>query len=127
MAPNIIIRQSNLPVRQTIDKLETLLRQQGVTIYARIDQQTEAAKAGITLHPLEFLLFGNPQKGGALMVSEPMTALDLPLKVIAWEDSHQKVYVAYNQADYIGERYGLSKDLAKLIDIDPLIQKLLST
>ena len=127
MDPNIIIRPSILPVRQTIDKLETFLRQQGVTIYARIDQQAEAAKAGITLQSLEFLLFGNPQKGGSLMAAEPMAALDLPLKVIAWEDSHKKVYVAYNQADYIGSRYHLSKDLSKLIDIDPVIAKVLST
>jgi len=61
------------------------------------------------------------------MSAEPISALDLPLKVIAWEDSHKKVYVAYNQADYIGSRYGLSKDLSKLIDIDPLIQKIIST
>lgn len=126
MDPNIIIRQSALPVKQTIDKLESFLRQQGVTIYARIDQQEEAAKSGVTLQPLEFLLFGNPQKGGALMAAEPMAALDLPLKIIAWEDGHNKVYVAYNQADYIGARYGLSKDLTKLIDIDALVQKVLS-
>lgn len=127
MDPNIIIHQSSLPVKQTIDKLEAFLRQQGVTIYARIDQQAEAAKSGTTLSSLEFLLFGNPQKGSALMAAEPMSALDLPLKVIAWEDSHKKVYVAYNQADYIGSRYGLSNDLSKLIDIDPLVQKVLSS
>jgi uncharacterized protein (DUF302 family) len=126
MDPNIIIRQSALPVTQTIDKLERFLRQQGVTIYARIDQQEEAAKSGITLQPLEFLLFGNPQKGGTLMAVEPMAALDLPLKLIAWEDGHKKVYIAYNQADYIGARYGLNKDLTKLIDIDALVQKVLS-
>jgi len=59
MDPNIIIRQSSLPVKQTIDKLETFLRGQGVTVYARIDQQAEAAKSGTTLSSLEFLLFGS--------------------------------------------------------------------
>lgn len=122
-----ITRQSPFPVKETIDRLAALLQQKGITIYARIDQQAEAARSGITLNALEFLLFGNPQRGGQIMAENPAAALDLPLKVIAWEDTRHTTWVAYNASDFIRKRYSLSETVAEFIDIDPLIASLLKS
>ena len=119
------IYPSTYPVKETIDRLQAFLQQHGATIYARIDQQAEVQKAGQNLGPLEFILFGNPKAGGPLMVENPLVALDLPLKVIAWEDKEKKVWVAYNNASYIEERYNLSHNENSPLNLDPLISKLL--
>jgi len=103
----VIIHPSPYPVKETIDRLVTFLQQHGATIYARINQQDELQKTGQKIPPLEFLLFGNPKAGGPIMIENPVAALDLPLKVIAWEDDQMYVYVAYNEQQYIEERYSL--------------------
>jgi len=120
-----VIKQSPYSARETVDRLADILKQKGITIYARIDQQAEAARAGITLHPLEFLLFGNPQRGGQIMAENPAAALDLPLKVVAWEDDERRTWVTYNQPDFIRQRYSLNEATAGLTDIEPLINALL--
>src|ERR1700753_681952 len=104
----VITRESKYSVKETIDHLQTFLLQHGATIYARIDQQAEVQKAGLTLAPLEYLLFGNPKAGGVLMAENPLVGLDLPLKVIAWEDNQEKVWISYNEGAYIEKRYTLS-------------------
>ncbi|NCD69761.1 DUF302 domain-containing protein [Mucilaginibacter agri] len=86
----IIIRESKLTVKATIDHLESKLKQNGVTVYARINQQAELSKNGVKIDPLEFIMFGNPAKGGLLISANPVTALDLPLKVIAWQDDKKR-------------------------------------
>lgn len=121
----VIVQNSNYSVKETIDKIQQFLEKQGITIYARIDQQKEVARAGIEILPLEFIMFGNPKAGGPLMVENPRIALDLPLKVIAWEDKDKKVFVAFNEASYIGDRYALPASKTASINIDPLIQKIL--
>ena len=81
--------------------------QHGAIIYARINQQNEANSAGINLLPLEFILFGSTKVGGVVMRENPLVALDLPLKIIAYEDEQKNVWIAYNEAGYIEERYSL--------------------
>jgi uncharacterized protein (DUF302 family) len=103
----VVIDQSSFSVKETIDKLEAFLIQHGATIYSRIDQQNELKKAGQIVRPLEFILFGNPKAGGAIMIENPLAALDLPLKIIAWENESDQVQIAYNEQQYIEERYGL--------------------
>ena len=108
MNPNgIDIRRSIYSVKETIDRLEKFLLQRGATIYARIDQKKEANIVGLNLLPLEFILFGNPKVGSPLMIENPLAALDLPLKIIAYEDDKENVWIAYNEAKYIEERYSL--------------------
>jgi uncharacterized protein (DUF302 family) len=124
---NTITRPSQFTVKETMDKLEAILKQKSITVYARIDQQAEAAKAGIKLHGLEFLLFGNPQKGGLVMAENPEAALDLPLKVLVWEDQGHTVWVTYNNTEGIMQRFSLKAETAQLINIDPLIMALLKS
>src|ERR1700757_689773 len=97
----VIIRPGVQTVRETVDRISSFLQQHGVTIYARINQQDELRKSGLNIGPLEYLLFGNPKAGGPVMIENPMAALDLPLKIIAWEDDRGKVWLAYNDADYL--------------------------
>jgi uncharacterized protein (DUF302 family) len=87
----IISQPSSYPVTETIDRLTTVLQAKGIPIFARIDQQVEAEKVGLSLRPTQLLLFGNPKAGTPLMVAEPTIALDLPLKVVAWEAAGGKV------------------------------------
>jgi uncharacterized protein (DUF302 family) len=122
----IIIRSSPWSVKETIDRLVVILEDRKATIYARINQQSEAHNAGKEIPPLEFILFGNPKVGGLIMAENPIAALDLPLKIIAWMDAEKKVWVAYNSASYLEERYALSHDIMKPIDLDPLIIHLIS-
>jgi len=118
----VIINPSPYSVRETIDRLEAFLRQRGVTIYARINQQAELQKAGETIPPLEFILFGNPKAGGPIMKTNPIAALDLPLKVIAWENEKHEVFVAYNDALYIEDRYALPHNPASPLNLAILIE-----
>lgn len=124
-ATGVIIRQSQYNVKETMDRLQTFLLQHGATIYSRIDQQAEVNNAGIALLPLEFMLFGNPKGGGPLMAENPLIALDLPLKVIVWEDDQKKVWLAYNEASYIENRYSLSHDQKSPLVLDHLIDVVL--
>jgi uncharacterized protein (DUF302 family) len=127
MTPNgIIIHASPFPVKETIDRLQSFLQQHGATIYARIDQQAEINNTGQNSLPLTFILFGNPKAGGPVMIENPLAALDLPLKVIAWEDSGGKVWIAYNDAIYIKERFSLPDALSAPLNLDPVILKALA-
>jgi uncharacterized protein (DUF302 family) len=124
---NGIISQPSLySVTETIDRLAAILQAKSITIFARIDQQSEAEKAGLSLRPTQLLLFGNPQAGTPLMVAEPTIALDLPLKVLAWEAADGKVWLSYNDPHYLQQRFSLSDELVKNIAvIAPLIKQAL--
>ncbi len=122
----IISQPSPYSVTETIDRLEAILEAKGITIFARIDQQAEAEKVGLSLRPTQLLLFGNPKAGTPLMVAEPTIALDLPLKVLAWEATDGKVWLSYNDPNYLKQRFSLSDELVKNIAaIAPLINQAL--
>jgi uncharacterized protein (DUF302 family) len=117
----IIIQLSQFSVKETVDKIETFLLQHGATIYTRIDQQGELEKTGQTILPLEFILFGNPKAGGPIMIENPLAALDLPLKMIAWEDENNQVHLAYNDQLYIEERYNLRHNENSPLKLDNMV------
>ena len=122
----IISQPSPYSVPETIDRLTAVLQAKGITIFARIDQHVEAEKVGLSLRPTQLLLFGNPKAGTPLMVAEPTIALDLPLKVVAWEADDGKVWLTYNDPNYIQQRFSLSPELVKNIAvIAPLIHQAL--
>jgi uncharacterized protein (DUF302 family) len=113
----IISQPSPYSVPETIDRLAAILQAKGITIFARIDQQAEAEKVGLNLPPTQLLLFGNPHAGTPLMVAEPTIALDLPLKALAWSAADGKVWLSYNDPNYLKQRFSLSDDLVKNIKI----------
>ena len=115
---------SKYSVPETINGLESLVKSQGLTVFARIDFSGDAAKAGLSMKPSQLLIFGNPKAGTPLMVASPTIALDLPLKALAWEDASGKVWLSYNTPEYLKERHGLPEDLVKNIaGIKVLVEK----
>jgi uncharacterized protein (DUF302 family) len=107
----IVSAPSNHSVEHTVDRLKNILQSKGVTLFALIDHSGEAEKVGMKMHPTKLLIFGNPKAGTPLMLAAPTIALDLPMKILVWEDDRAKVWVTYNSATYLGERHGLPAEL----------------
>lgn len=108
----------------TLERLESLLKERGVMIFARIDFSGDAARAGLTLRPEQMLIFGNPKAGTPLMQSVPAAGLDLPLKALVWQDADGQTQVAYNDPQYIIRRHGLDGAFAaNLAAVVPLIER----
>jgi len=111
-------------VAGTLQRLESLLTERGIMIFARIDFSGDAARAGLTLRPEQMLIFGNPKGGTPLMQSVPVAGLDLPLKALVWEDAEGRTQIAYNDPQYIIRRHGLDAALAaNLAAVVPLIER----
>jgi uncharacterized protein (DUF302 family) len=102
-------------VPQTLERLESLLRERGITIFARIDFSGDAARAGLTMRPEQMLIFGNPKAGTPVMLAAPTAAIDLPLKALAWQDGEGKVWLSYNDPVYLKQRFGLADEQIKTI------------
>jgi uncharacterized protein (DUF302 family) len=121
--PGLVKLPSRHSVAATIDRLEASLRQRGILVFARIDFGGDAARAGLQMQPEQMLIFGNPKAGTPLMLQVPAVGLDLPLKVLAWQDAESKVWAAYNDPQYIVRRYGLEAGLAaNLAAVVPMIE-----
>jgi uncharacterized protein (DUF302 family) len=110
-------------VAVTIDRLESILRERGVKVFARIDFCGDARRAGLTMQAQQMLIFGNPKAGTPLMVTVPTAGLDLPMKALAWEDANGSAWIAYNQPEYMVKRHGLAPGLsANLAAVIPFIE-----
>jgi len=121
--PGFIRLRSNYSVVATIDRLEATLRQRGILVFARIDFSGDAARAGLQMRAEQMLIFGNPKAGTPLMLQAPAVGLDLPIKVLAWEDADGNVWAAYNDPQYIVRRYSIAPALAaNLAVVVPLIE-----
>jgi uncharacterized protein (DUF302 family) len=108
---------SRLSVDDTVDKLETILKSKGVTLFALIDHSGEAEKVGMKMPPTKLLIFGNPKGGTPLMLASPSVAIDLPLKILVAENSEGKVWISYNSPEYLKERHGLPENLLQNIAV----------
>jgi uncharacterized protein (DUF302 family) len=103
----IVDRPSQRPVDETVERIEAILRAKGITLFALVDHSGEAAKVGLKMPPTKLLIFGKPEAGTPLMLATPRIAIDLPLKILVWEDTEGQVWVSANSAAYLRERYGL--------------------
>jgi uncharacterized protein (DUF302 family)/uncharacterized membrane protein YidH (DUF202 family) len=113
----IIDKPSDHSVERTVEKLKSILQSKGVTLFALIDHSGEAEKVGMKMRPTKLLIFGSPKAGTPLMLAAPSIAIDLPLKILVWEDSQGKAWVSYNNPDYLRERHGLPQDLLQNIAV----------
>lgn len=93
---------------ETMDRLEAVVKQRGLTVFARIDHAAGAAKVGKKLRPTELLIFGNPQGGTPLMECAQTAGIDLPLKALVWEDAASQVWLGYNDPAYLAQRHGVA-------------------
>ena len=94
--------------KETIDRLETEIRAKGMTVFARIDHAAGAAEVGLTLAPTELIVFGNARGGTPLMQSVQTVGIDLPLKVLVWQDAAGKTWLSYNEPSWIAQRHGVA-------------------
>lgn len=111
----ILRRPSRYSVDETVERLESILRAKGITLFAIIDHSGEAEKAGMKMLPTKLLIFGNPKAGTPLMQVAPSSAIDLPLKILVSENSEGQTWISYNSPEYIQERHGLPPELMQNI------------
>ena len=111
----LITMTSNHSVKETLDRLEASLRGNGVTVFARIDHAAGAASVDMALPPTELIIFGQPKAGTPLMQAQQSIGIDLPLKMLAWQDADGKNWLAYNDMAWLAKRHGLGEDLAPAI------------
>jgi uncharacterized protein (DUF302 family) len=113
----IVNKPSHHSVDETLAKLQAILQAKGIAVFALVDHSGEAAKVGMKMRPTKLLIFGNPKGGTPLMLAAPTIALDLPLKILIWEDDQGKVWVSYNTTEYLAERHDLPPHLTENIAI----------
>ncbi len=110
-----------IPSRQSVDatvqRLEGILQAKGIKLFALVDHSGEADQAGLQMRPTKLLIFGNPKAGTPLMIAAPGIALDLPLKLLVWEDADGKVWISYNAPEYLRARHGLPAELLRNIAV----------
>lgn len=99
---------SNYSVKETLDRLEFDLKAKKITVFVRIDHAAGAASVAMPLRPTELLIFGNPKSGTPLMESNQAVGIDLPLKVLAWQDAGGKVWLTYSDPRWLARRHRLS-------------------
>src|SRR4029077_12334374 len=99
----------------TVRRLESVLAERGVSVFALIDHSGEAEKVGMKMRATKLVIFGNPKGGTPVMVAAPTVAIDLPLKALVSEDESGKVWVSYNSPEYLQQRHGVPEELMKNI------------
>jgi uncharacterized protein (DUF302 family) len=104
---------SHYSVDETVSRLQSIVTEKGMKIFALIDHSGEAEKAGLKMRPTKVLIFGSPKGGTPLMVAAPSLAIDLPLKALVAEDENGKVSITYNDPQYLQQRHNVPADLIK--------------
>jgi len=104
-------------IDETVDKLKAILKEKGVALFALVDHSGEAAKVGLVMRPTKLLIFGSPRAGTPLMVAAPSIAIDLPLKILVWEDDRENVWLSYNSPEYLASRHDLPCELRQNLGV----------
>lgn len=111
----IIHLKAHRSVDDVVDHLQTVLREKSIKLFTIIDHSGEAKSVGIEMLPTKLLIFGNPKAGTPLMLAAPSIAIDLPLKLLVWEDSHGQTWISYNSPAYLQHRHALPENLLQNI------------
>lgn len=124
----LITIASHHSVKETMDRLEASLMGHGVTIFARIDHAGGAMEAGLELRPTELIAFGNPKNGTPLMQAKQTMGLDLPLRMLGWQDADGRTWLTYNDMHWVAKRHGMGAEAASAVTgIADLLTKLAET
>ncbi len=116
----LISIKSHNSVDVTLDRLESIVTEKGLTVFARIDHSAGAKKAGLELRPTKLLIFGNPKVGTLMMQSRQTAGIDLPMKALAWEDETGQVWLTSCKAKYFADRHHIA-------DRNEVVQKIAGT
>ncbi len=120
----IIDHPSTQSVDKMVEQLQQLLQAKSITLFAIVDHSGEAAKVGLNMKPTKLLIFGNPKAGTPVMLAAPSIAIDLPLKILVWEDAQGKVWLSYNDPAYLQKRHNVPDSLLPNISAaEKLIQE----
>jgi uncharacterized protein (DUF302 family) len=103
--------KSNFGPKDTMSRLEAEVKARGMTVFAHIPHDRGAAAVGLPLRPNDLLIFGNPKVGTSLMQSAPTIGIDLPLKVLVWQDAEGNTWLSYNDPAWLARRHGLDPDV----------------
>ena len=106
---------SHYTVDETAERVKSILQAKGVALFALIDHSGGAEKAGMKMPPTKLLIFGNPAAGTPLMLAAPSSAIDLPLKLLVWEDSYGIVWLSWNSPAYLQQRHDFPVELLRNI------------
>jgi uncharacterized protein (DUF302 family) len=93
--------------KNTVDRLETVLKEKGMTVFLRINHSEGARRLGKQLRPTELVIFGNPKVGAPLMQCGQTIGIDLPQKALIWQDESGQVWLTYNEPRYLAKRHGI--------------------
>lgn len=113
----MITKKSNYSVKETLDRLEGVLKEKGITIALRWSHSDKGNSVGIPLRPTELLIFGNPKLGTNMFTSKQTAGIDFPMKALAWEDEKGQVWLTYNDPAYLAKRHGIT-------DRDEVVKKM---
>jgi uncharacterized protein (DUF302 family) len=102
-------------VADVLQRVQSLARARGLTVFAQIDFSGDAQRSGLTLRPTGLVILGNPKGGTPLIVARPTVAIDLPLKILAWQDAEGHTWVAYNEPEYVQARHRFPAELLRNI------------
>ncbi len=113
----LIVKKCSHSAAETLDRLEAALKKKGITVATRWNHAAAAKKHGLFLHPTELLIFGNPKLGTPLMQSNRKVGIDLPMKVLAWEDAKGQTWLAYTNPQSLANKHDVR-------DRDEVIKKM---
>lgn len=111
----IVTQPSPFNVPDTIDRLQKALSAKGIRLFAVVDHSDEAEKVGLTMPPTKLLIFGNPTAGTPVMLAAPSAAIDLPLKILVWQDPAGAVQISWNSPEWLQQRHGIPDALVKVL------------
>jgi uncharacterized protein (DUF302 family) len=113
--PGVVTKTSARSVPVTIERLQAVVEEMGLMVFVLVDHSGEAARADLSMPDTKLLIFGSPERGTPVMLAAPLAALDLPLKVLVWENPAGGSFVSYVDPAYLATRYQLPDDLAARI------------
>jgi len=116
-AQGIMDVPSRHTVDDTVERLRSILTAKGVTLFALVDHSGEAEKAGMKMPPTKLLIFGSPKAGTPVMLAAPSIAIDLPLKVLVWQDEAGQAWLSYNAPEYLRERHHVPAELMQNLSV----------
>jgi uncharacterized protein (DUF302 family) len=109
--------RSQHSVDDTVNRLKQMLEAKTVRIFAVIDHSGEAEKIGLHMPNTKLLIFGSPKAGTPLMLAAPLIAIDLPLKILVWEDADARVWITYNDPDFLSNRHNLPAAMSQTLAV----------
>jgi uncharacterized protein (DUF302 family) len=120
-AEGVVTKACSGSVAEVVDRLRRLIDEKGLVLFAVIDHSGEAMRAGLAMPDTKLVIFGSPKAGTPVMLAAPLAALDLPLRLLVWEDGGEAVWVSYNSPAYLAQRHHLGDDLrARLEAVDAI-------